>query len=182
MHAVLQKRIHSWQDEGIKNLIRDYPTEALHFFKPEILARYGQPINHTFVIQESKKHSHFDSTLRHDLAVIYDFAYGPHAVLALMEHWSDKNKFDIHRFAHYIIDLDKQYPNYEKIPIAIFTDQSASWKTPLRDTLEIMCMGEVYLSFRYCRIRLKDYEAAEYRTTDNPFVAVMRSHMHFTKI
>ena len=55
------------QDEMIKNLIRDYPEDALEFFNPEIIERYGKPVRVDFHIQEMKKLSHFDKNLKHDL-------------------------------------------------------------------------------------------------------------------
>ena len=45
------------QDEMIKNLARDYPLDALEFFNPEILKKYGKPVRIDFNIQETKKFS-----------------------------------------------------------------------------------------------------------------------------
>ena len=47
-------------DQIIKNLLRDYPIEALEFFNEDIIKRYGYPVKINFNIQEIKKNSHFD--------------------------------------------------------------------------------------------------------------------------
>ena len=60
------------QDEMIKNLLRDYPQEALEFFNPEIIERYGRPENIQIHIQERKKHSHYDPNLKHDISIIFE--------------------------------------------------------------------------------------------------------------
>ncbi|MDY6969027.1 MAG: hypothetical protein SVR08_10305, partial [Spirochaetota bacterium] len=82
------------QDEMIKNLVRDYPLDALEFFNPEIVQKYGNPVRIDFNIQEIKKISHQDRNLKHDIAVIYEFANEKSVVLLLVDHWSDKSKFD----------------------------------------------------------------------------------------
>ena len=48
-------------DQIIKNLLRDYPVEALEFFNENIIKKYGYPVKINFNIQEIKKSSHFDS-------------------------------------------------------------------------------------------------------------------------
>ena len=169
------------QDEMIKNLIRDYPEDALEFFNPEIIKKYGRPARIDFHIQESRKHSHFDKNLKNDIAVIYEFLNGEHIVLTLVEHWSNKSKFDIHRFAHYLIDLDNQFPDYEKLPIALFTDSSDEWRTPLQTKIEIKCMDEVFLTFSYRFIRMKALDAERFINTKNRFIAVLRSAMKWDK-
>ena len=85
------------QDEMIKNLVRDYPEDTLDFIKPEVMAKYGRPTKIHFEIQEVKKHSHYDPNLRNDIPVVYEFENKKKVVLTLIEHWSDKDKFDIHR-------------------------------------------------------------------------------------
>jgi len=169
------------QDEMIKNLIRDYPIDALEFFNPDVIKKYGKPVWVDFHLQEVKKHSHFDKNLKNDISVIYRFQNGEHIVLSLIEHWSDKAKFDIHRFAHYLIDLDHQFPDYEKIPVALFTDSSNEWEKELQHKIEIKCLEEVFMSFRYRLVRMKSYEAEKYMNTKNKFIAVLRSAMKWSE-
>ena len=167
------------QDEMIKNLLRDYPVDALDFFNPDVIKRYGRPTRVDFQLQESKKHSHYNKNLKNDIAIIYEFKNGKRLVLSLIEHWSDKSKFDIHRFAHYLIDLDFQFPDCEKLPVALFTDVSKKWiKQPQRE-IRIKCLDEVFLTFRYRLIRMKDYDADKYIMTKNRFIAVLRSAMRW---
>ena len=167
------------QDSMIKNLIRDYPEEALEFFEPRIIKSLGKPVKVRFKIQEIKKHSHYDINLKNDIAVEYTFAENRKLVLVLIEHWSDKSKFDIHRLAHYLVDLSKRFPEHEILPIALFTDRADKWRDPPPETLKVSCLGEVFLEFRYRLIRMKDHEAEKYRESKNRFIAVMRSAMRY---
>ncbi len=165
----------------IKNLIRDYPEDALEFFEPEIYQRYGKPVSIDFHIQENKKHHHRDLKLINDIAVIYRFENRKNLVLTLVEHWSQKAKFDIHRFAHYLIDLDFQFPGYEILPVALFTDESKKWRNDIRREITITCLDKVYMSFTFRLIRMKDHEAEKYRNTKNRFLAVLRSAMRWDR-
>jgi hypothetical protein len=72
------------QDEMIKNLVRDYPVDALEFFNPEIEKRYGKPVRIDFYLQEVKKHSHYDRNLRNDLTIIYEFGNDKKVVVLKM--------------------------------------------------------------------------------------------------
>ena len=166
-------------DEMIKNLVRDYPSDALEFIKPEIIQKYGKPVEVSFVIQEVKKHSHYDKNLKNDIAVCYTFGDKRRVVLVLIEHWSDRAKFDIHRFAHYIIDLSKRFPEAEILPVALFTDRSKSWLKPPDSEIRVRCFGEIYLCFSYQLVRMKDYQAERYLKTKNRFIAVLRSAMRY---
>ena len=166
-------------DEMIKNLVRDYPLDALEFLKPEIIQKYGKPVEISFVIQEVKKHSHYDKNLKNDIAVCYTFGKNRRVVLVLIEHWSDKAKFDIHRFAQYTIDLSKRFPEAEILPVALFADRSEKWHKQPDAELKVGCFGKEYLSFRYQLVRLKDHQAEQYRKTKNRFIAVLRSAMRY---
>ncbi|MCP4133956.1 MAG: hypothetical protein GY754_23500 [bacterium] len=177
MNDIKKKKLHLSQDEMIKDLILDYPEDALEYLHPEIFKRYGRPVKTSVTLQENKKYSHYDPKRINDIAILYEFKGGEKVVLPLVEHWSDKNQFDIHRLAHYMIDLDKRYPDYEKCPIVLFTDQSDTWYTQPQSEIVIQCLDTVYLKFEYIMVRLKADEAEQYRRTKNKFVAVLRSVM-----
>ncbi|MCP4129995.1 MAG: hypothetical protein GY754_03155 [bacterium] len=181
MNDSKNKKIKLSQDQMIKELIRDYPVDALEYFKPEIIKKYGQPVKITFHMQENSKYSHFDPKMINDIAILFEFQGGEKVVLSLVEHWSDKYQFDIHRLAKYLIDLDKQYPGYEKIPIVLFTDSAGNWRKHPQQSIEIKCLDEVYLTFSYRLVRLKADEAEKHKKTLNKFVAVLRSAMKWDR-
>ncbi len=76
-----------------------------------------------------------------------------------------------------MIDLDYQFPGYEKLPVALFTDKSEKWIKEPKKIIEIKCLDEIFLKFSYRLIRLKSEDAKKYRKTKNKFVAVLRSAM-----
>ena len=164
-------------DQIIKNLLRDYPVEALEFFNEDVIKKYGYPVKINFNIQEIKKSSHFDSNMQNDMAITFTFEKGEKVILLLVEHWSNKAKFDIHRFAHYLIDLSKRFPKTDIFPIALFTDKSEKWLKEPEKEIKIVCLDETYMYFKYKLIRMKDHEARNYSNTKNRFIAVLRSAM-----
>jgi len=164
-------------DQIIKNLVMDYPVDALEFIKPEVFERYGRPVKIDFNIQEIKKHSHYERSMKNDIAVTYTFANAERVILVLIEHWSDKSKFDIYRFSHYVIDLTRKFPGAEILPVALFTDKSKGWNKKPAQEIRVHCLEEVYLHFKYRLIRMKDHEAEHYIETKNRFIAVLRSAM-----
>jgi hypothetical protein len=154
-------------------------VETLEFFAPDVINAYGKPESCRFNMQEIKKHSHYDVSMKNDIAVTYTFASGRKLVLLLIEHWSDNSKFDIHRFAHYLIDLNRRNPESDILPIAFFTDRSKEWRRAPPGELQISCINEIYLQFKYRLIRLKDYQAEKFRDTKNRLISVLRSGMRF---
>lgn len=168
------------EDEMIKNLARDYPVDLLDYIKPEVIVEYGRPTKFNFEIQEIKKHSHYDRKLINDIPIVYEFENKKKVVLTLIEHWSDKDEFEICRFAHYVIDLYFRFPDYEILPIALFTDQK-KWRTQPQKEIIVQCLGEVYLKFTYKLVSLKADQAEKYKNTKNKFIAVMRSAMDWDR-
>ena len=61
----------------IKDLILDYPEDALDFFNPEILEKYGRPTKVEFQFQENKMYSHYDPKRINDQGHITSVCYSP---------------------------------------------------------------------------------------------------------
>ena len=165
------------EDSIVKGLIKDYPVDALEFFEPEIIALHGRPVEIQFPSQENTKHRYGDPALRNDIPVHYTFPDGSSAILVLIEHWSDKNKFNIHRFCHYALDLSYRNPGTDILPVALFLDKANQWKKYPPESINISCRGTRFLEFRYKLVRLKAEEARNYIRTKNRFLAVLASAM-----
>jgi hypothetical protein len=165
----------------IKELIRDYPVDALEFIAPDTISYRGRPVSVDFVMQENKKHRHSDMGRHHDIVVKYTFADRTTEILVLVEHWSDKSKFDIYRMGHYVLDPGNRFPEAEILPVALFIDKAKNWKKQPQKNISIHCGNTEFLRFSYKLIRLKAYEAAEYIRTKNKFLAVMASAMYINK-
>jgi len=162
---------------GIKApIITDYLTLTQPVYRDDI-KKYGYPVKINFNIQEIKKNSHFDSNMQNDMAITFTFEKGEKVILLLVEHWSDKAKFDIHRFAHYLIDLSKRFPKTDIFPVALFTDKSEKWLKEPEKEIKIVCLDETYMYFKYKLIRMKNHEAQTYSNTKSRFIAVLRSAM-----
>ncbi len=154
-------------DSIIKELIRDYPIDALEFLGPDIVFQRGKPVAVRFLMQENKKHRHNDASRHHDITVHYSFNDGSTEILVLVEHWSDKAKFDIYRMAHYVLDPGCRFPQAEILPVALFLDKAETWNKKPQEKIIISCGKRSILAFEYSLIRLKAYQAKDYIRTKN---------------
>ena len=110
-------------DQNFKNLILDYPLQALQLFAaPEaqtLLAR--QHIKITPIRQEQAKHrlkDHFRAT---DVPLLVDWPDGQkEAIVFALEEESQSPRFSIHRLARYCLDLAELYNTQRVVPVVIF--------------------------------------------------------------
>ncbi len=85
----------------------------------------------------------------------YQFEDG-YELLVLYEPHHDKQSFDIHRIAHYSLDMDKRYPHLPNLAIVIFTD-NAKWRKSawVPTELKIETLGKRRIFFQYELRKLK---------------------------
>lgn len=149
-------------DQAFKNLILDYPCQALKFFAGEEANDMGKarilPIR-----QEQLKERLGERFRELDTPLLVEWPSGEREVmLFVVEEESQNRRFSIHRLAHYCLDLAELMGTERVVPVVIFL-QSGPRKTSL-------CLGgdrHVYLEFRYLTCDLKRLSADDYRSSDN---------------
>ena len=60
-------------DHNFKNLFLDFPKEALEWFFPQAMQKFGKVRKVEFVRQEPKKHQLSDSALALDMPILFSF-------------------------------------------------------------------------------------------------------------
>jgi Domain of unknown function (DUF4351) len=151
-------------DQNFKNLILDYPQQALAFFAAEE-ARGIVDVEARIVPvrQEQLKERLGDRFRELDVPLLVEWPDGRReAVLFVIEEESDPSRFSIHRLAHYCLDLAELLKTDRVVPVVVFL-RGGCGRT------ELVLGGErhAYLSFRYLACALADLPFERYRDSDN---------------
>jgi len=108
-------------DQNFKNLIVDYPRQALAFFAQKDLAEIDSQAIITPLRQEQLKEQLGDRYRALDVPLKVEWPDGRReALLFVLEEESDPRKFSIHRLAHYCLDLAKMIGTDRVVPVVIF--------------------------------------------------------------
>ena len=150
-------------DQNFKNLILDYPAQALAFFAAEEGAGIDEHTRVTPLRQEQLQERLGERFRELDVPLLVEWPDGRReALLFVIEEETRARRFDIHRLAHYCLDLAVLCETERVVPVVIFLDGG---DTPARLTLG----GDrhTYLDFRYLACRLAELPWQDYRDSDN---------------
>ena len=166
-------------DHNFKNLLADFPKEALDRILPEATEKFGKILKIEFVRQEPKKRRLSDAHLALDMPILFSFEKG-RILLWLLEFQEDKNRFSIHRLLKYTADETEAYPEATVIPTVLFTDRK-KWnkKKDVTRNLNIEFGGRTFLHFEYVFIKLFDLNARDYYHYDNPLIKILLPKMNY---
>jgi len=153
-------------DQAVKNLLKEYPIEALEFLAEDVVAIHGTPASVEFLDTAVTKDDTAEQGpgMAMDLAIRYVFANGQGVLFVLVEHWSDARRLDLLRTARYYLDLCRRFPGDEILPIALVDDDRPH---ALTDTVTRGAIGETFLAFHTRIIQVPTLEMERYRTTRN---------------
>lgn len=165
-------------DQNFKNLILDYPVQALQFFAAEeahddLLQARIIPFR-----QEQLKEKLGDRFHELDTPLLVEWPDGRREViLFLLEEETEARRFFIHRLAQYCLDLSELAKTERVVPVVIFLDRG-------RHPCELQLGGErhTYLSFRYISCELKNLVADHYRHSDNIVARLNLPNMRHTQL
>ena len=150
-------------DQNFKNLILDYPHQALAFFAAEEATGIMAGAEVLPVRQEQLEERLGERFRELDVPLLVQWPDGRReALLFVIEQESDPRRFSIHRLAHYCLDLGELLETDRVVPVVIFLRGQAKRR-------ELALGGErhTYLSFRFlaCELATLDYE--RFRDSDN---------------
>lgn len=125
-------------DQNFKNLILDYPREALRFFAPEEAATLDDTVCITPIRQEQLQDRLGERFRELDVPLLVEWPDGRRGALVFaVEEESDSRRFSIHRLAHYCLDLAELLGTDRVVPVVIFlrgghyhADTEAGWGSP----------------------------------------------------
>lgn len=136
-------------DQSIKDLLTRYPVDAWRFLLPDLARKLGDPVSWEFLRSETRKHDLQRKGYVMDLPIRYTFAKGKElVVVVLVEHWATSRSVNLHRTAHYVLDLMERDPGCPVIPVALVTDRKPG-TIPQRLRLEDLGDEEPILTFRH---------------------------------
>lgn len=163
-------------DQNFKNLILDYPREALLFFAAEEIPNDISEAR-IIPIREQQLKERLGSRYRElDVPLLVEWADGRReALLFVLEEETQTRKFSIYRLAHYCLDLAELMETERVIPVVIFLNSG-------RNRPELLKLGsdkQTYLQFRYLSCYLKQLSAADYCESDNIVIRLNLPNMRY---
>jgi hypothetical protein len=150
-------------DQNFKNLILDYPREALAFFAESEAADLPPEIRITPVRQEQLQGRLGERFRELDTPLLLEWPDGRRAALLfVIEEESDPRRFSIHRLIHYCADLSELCETDRVVPVVIFLRGG-----PDRRSLELRSDRHTYLSFTFISCELGGMHYRRHRDSTN---------------
>ena len=148
-------------DHNFKNLILDYPRDALAFFAADEAPAAADEIRITPLRQEQMKDRLGDRFRELDVPLEVVWADGRReAVLFVVEEETEARRFSPHRLAHYCLDVARMHGTDRVVPVAIFLRGGGRSAGSAAASLVLGTERRPYLWFEYlaCHLAQTPYE------------------------
>lgn len=150
-------------DQNFKNLILDYPYDAVRFFA----AAEAHAIDagaRILPIREEQLQERLGERFRElDVPLLIEWPDGRRAALLfVLEEQTDPGRFSIHRLAHYCLDLAELFATERVVPVVIFLHPGG-----FPERLILGGDRRRYLDFRYLACALPQTPARAYFDSPN---------------
>jgi hypothetical protein len=150
-------------DQNFKNLILDYPRQALAFFAAEEVGHDLTQARITPVRQELLQERLGERFRELDVPLLVEWPDGRRAgLIFILEEETETYRFAIHRLAHYCLDMAELMQTQRIVPVVIFLRPG---NRP--DRLTLGGERQTYLDFRYLACDLYRLNALEHLDSDN---------------
>lgn len=151
-------------DQNFKNLILDYPHQALAFFAPSEAQDIDDSVRITPIRQEQLKNRLGDRFHELDVPLLVEWPDGRReALLFIVEEESDPARFSIHRLAIYCASLAETCKTDRVVPVVIFMRGSPR----IRKRLVLGSEHRAYLCLDYLACTLDELPAEDFRSSNN---------------
>ena len=162
-------------DQNFKNLILDYPREALEFFAPAEAPAPGDAVRIVPVRQEQLKERLGDRFRELDapLLVTWDDGRRPPVVFAV-EAESDARRFSQRRLIRYCLDLADMFDTDQVMPVVVFLRSGAAPGGPTLGTGR-----RAVLRFDYPTCALGELPAERWMDSDNVVARINLPNMRY---
>ena len=163
-------------DQNFKNLILDYPRQALELFAPEEAAHLDDSVTFTPIREEQLKDRLSDRFLELDIPLLLEWPDGRReALLFVIEQHTDPGSFSVHKLARYSLSLAELFDTDRVVPVVVFL------KSPRRAPEQIVLGNEFfdYLRFRYIRCVLPELPGEQYLESPNLVARLNLPNMHW---
>ena len=151
-------------DHNFKNLIVEYPRQAIEFFAPGEAPDSDDEAGFVPVRQELLKERLGGRFRALDTPLLVKWADGRReAVVFALEEESDWRRFSAHRLAHYCIDLADMLGTDRVVPVVIFLRDAARAPT----SLVLGTERHAYLTFEYVPCKLAEMPGERWMESRN---------------
>jgi len=150
-------------DQNFKNLVLDYPRQALAFFAPDEAQDIYDNATIVPIRQEQLKERLGDRFRELDVPLLVEWPDGRReALLFVVEEETEPRRFSIHRLAHYCLDLAELLQTDRVVPVVIFLHGGKAQRT-----LELGGDRHCYLNFHYLFQVLEQLPVDSFLESDN---------------
>ena len=151
-------------DQNFKNLILDYPRDALSFFAPDEAPLPDDKVQITPLRQEQLQQFLGARYRELDVPLQVDWTDGRRQTLLFaIEEETDPRQFSIIRLAHYCLDLAELYNTNRVVPVVIFLGEADSAPA----SLALGSNHHNHMTFDYLSCKLKDIPYERWQHSDN---------------
>ncbi|MCG5531748.1 hypothetical protein LRD18_12970, partial [Halorhodospira halochloris] len=150
-------------DRRMQELVLDYPEQALQLFAADEAERIDQGAKISSLRQEMSKHKLSRPLRRLDVPMLVEWSNGEReGLIFVIESESRSRAFNIHRLAHYCLDLSELKGLTRVVPVVVFLDSGSA-------PGELRLEGDqgVYLNFWYRSFVLPNHHYSVYQDSDN---------------
>ncbi len=150
-------------DQNFKNLLLDYPLDALRLFAADEAGDLSDQVQITPIRQEQLK-SRLGHRFRElDCPLRVDWPDGRReAILFALEEETEPQRFSIHRLIHYCVDLAELCKTDRIVPVVIFLRPGT-----YPEQLQLGTRKKTYLDFSYTACHLASWDYTDYYASDN---------------
>jgi hypothetical protein len=150
-------------DQNFKNLILNYPLQALQLFAQVEADALGPEVRIIPIRQEQLKAKLGDRFRELDVPLEVVWPNGEkEALLFVLEEETNPRRFSTHRLAHYCLDLSELRKTTRVVPVVIFLRGQT-----LDVSLRLGGDRHTYLKFNYLSCTLSQLPWQEYKQSDN---------------
>ena len=161
-------------DQGIKQLLKDHPVDTLEFLLPDASKTWGKPVSWEFLNTTARKHDLARKGYVMDLNIRYTFAKRSVVLVVLIEHWATAQSVNLHRTAHYYLDLLERFPKDEVVPVALVTDLKPA---RIANSVHSESRGRVWLHFETLVREVSRDEYSAWEGARNAIAQALRGAM-----
>ena len=162
-------------DQNFKNLILDYPRDALAFFAAEEAPVPEDTVRIVPARQEQLQQRLGEHYHELDVPLLVEWTDGRReAILFVLEEESDRRRFSLHRLAHYCLDLAELFETDRVVPVSIFLRTADAAPA----TLTLGTERRRYMTFDYLACKLNDIPSEQWLRSDNLVARVNLPNMH----
>lgn len=164
-------------DQNFKNLILDYPKQALEFFAAVEAAQLEQATI-TPIRQEQLKGNLSHSFRELDVPLLVEWPDGKReALIFALEEETHPRHFSIHRLAHYCLDLSRLFDINHIVPVVIFLN-------PVKGVPKALTLGgnhHTYLHFHYLACSLAELDYLQWHKSHNIVARLNLPNMRYSR-